>query len=155
MKINNELNINALFSKKSQTPELSRIIKDTLNAEDNLDISSDGVTLHALAMKSNDILNSIENIRQDEIKSIRQKLEDGYYKRNEVINQIASSILEEDEFQQLFLNNETLDTVKQYIDLRESDLEKVEQTRSKVHANQYDKPEVYEKVAEEIIDIYS
>lgn len=155
MKINNELNINAFFPKRTQSPESSKIIKETLSAEDNLDISEDGTNLHLLALKSNDALSSIENIRQDELKAIKKKLEDGYYKRDDVINQVASSILDEDEFQKLFLNSETLDTIKSYIDLRESDIEKVEQSKSKVSNKSYDKPEVYAKVAEEIIDIYT
>ncbi len=155
MRINNELNINAFFPKKAQTPESAKIIRETLNSEDNLDISSDGTNLHKLAMKSNEILSSIDNIRENEIQKIKSKLENGYYKRDDVINQVASSIMEEDEFQKLFLNNETLDTIKGYIDLKESDLEKVADSKAKVSKNAYNRPEVLDKVADEIIDIYS
>jgi len=155
MRINNELNINAFFSKKAQTPESAKIIRETLNSEDNLDISSDGTNLHKLAMKSNEILSSIDNIRDNEIQKIKNKLENGYYKRDDVINQVASSIMEEDEFQKLFLNNETLDTIKGYIDLKESDLEKVADSKAKISKNAYNRPEVLDKVADEIIDIYS
>lgn len=155
MRINNELNINAFFPKKAQTSESSKIIRETLNSEDNLDISTDGASLHKLAMKSNEILNSIDGIRENELQKIKNKLENGYYKRDDVINQVASSIMEEDEFQQLFLNNETLDTIKGYIDLKESDLEKVAESKLKISKNSYQSPEILEKVADEIIDIYS
>ena len=156
MKINS-INIGNIYStakdqkiKKNETKQpLTSYLKDELN------ISQDGDNLHKLAVKSNEILSSIENVKKDELSKIKEKVENGYYQKDNVINSIASSILDDSEFQQLFMKDEMIQAVEEYIDLRENDIKKIDSSKMKVLEKNYQKYEVYEKVADEIIDIYT
>ena len=156
MKINS-INIGNIYStakdqkiKKNETKQpLTSYLKDELN------ISQDGDNLHKLAVKSNEILSSIENVKKDELSKIKEKVENGYYQKDNVISSIASSILDDNEFQQLFMKDEMVQAVEGYIDLRENDIKKIDSSKMKVREKNYQKYEVYEKVADEIIDIYT
>jgi len=154
MKINS-ININSIYPQDHKIKKGGVKQNSASMLKDELNISEDGEKLHKLAVKSNEILSSIDNIKKDGLSKIREKLENGYYEKNDVINNIASSILDDGEFQQLFMKDEMVSAVEGYIDLRESDIEKVDSSRMKVMEKGYQKYEVYEKVADDIIDIYT
>ena len=156
MKINS-INIGNIYptskDQKIKKNEIKQPLTDYL--KDELNISEDGENLHKLAVKSNEILSSIENVKKDELNKIKEKVENGYYQKDDVINSIASSILDDNEFQQLFMKDDMMQAVEGYIDLRENDIKKVDSSKMKVQGKNYQKYEVYEKVADEIIDIYT
>jgi len=155
MKINS-INIGNVYPTKDQKlkkNETKQPLTDYL--KDELNISQDGENLHKLAVKSNEILSSIENVKKDELSKIKEKVENGYYQKDNVISSIASSILDDNEFQQLFMKDEMVQAVEGYIDLRENDIKKIDSSKMKVREKNYQKYEVYEKVADEIIDIYT
>lgn len=125
-------------------------------SNDKLSISSDAEKLHNLALDSNEVLNTIDKFKTSELQDIKNRINSGYYERESVLNNIASSILENDEFQQLIVEKEeVLDAVEGYVDGRDANLKKVNQSKLNLAEKSYQKTEVYEEVAENIINIYT
>jgi len=157
MKISSSINILDVYRTKEIENNNSIVSKEILQEksnEDEVTISKEAGNIHKLALKSNDILSDIEQIKKDELKAIKEKLDNNFYTSSNIIEKIASSMLEKDEFSSLFVNEDVINTVKEYIDIRQSDIEKVEKSRASVSDNKYINEDVYEMVAEDIMDMY-
>jgi len=156
MKIGN-LKINGIYTNEKKDI-VSQKKDDTikkLSDNDDLSISNDAEKLHRLALNSNEVLNTIDKFKSNELQEIKNKISSGYYEREGVIENIASSVLEDDEFKQLFMKDEMLEVVEDYIDAKEVNLEKVNQSKINLAENSYQKTEVYESVADNIINVYT
>ncbi len=143
----NKENSKALNSYKKDN-ESSKLV------EDKLELSAEGQRYKEIALKSNQALEVINSYKKEELEIIRERVNSNYYDREEVISGIARSILDDEEFQNLFLNDKMKNVITKYIDLREKDIEKVDLSRIKVQNSSYDQEEIYEKVAEDIINTY-
>lgn len=154
MKINGLININSFFPVKKNDSEKNEIEK-VLNSEDNLQISKDAQEFHAVALKTNEIINEIDDLQSAQVKQIKERIQSGYYNTDEVINDIAANMLEKDEYQNLFMTNDTMDIVEEYIDAREIDIEKTEASKNNILSGYYQQDNIYREVAEEVINIYT
>ena len=155
MKINNLLNINSFFPVKKESDYEKKQVAEVLNSDDNLSISTEAEDFHKLALKTNNVLNDIEKIQQDDISKIKDRLKNGYYSREEVLSEVASSILDKDEYQNLFMSDGIIGIVEEYVDLRETDIEKVKFSKDKVGEGFYNQEKIYNEVADDIINIYT
>ena len=154
MKINNNSPIHRLISNYSAQKNDKALLKEK-SENDQLKLSDESKSLHRLASKSNEILQSIEDVRKEDLELIKSKVKDGYYQTDEIISNVAAGFLEDEELQKLFLNEEIKEVVEEYIDIRESNIDKVEKSKNTMITGGYQKGEVYEKVADDIIDIYT
>ena len=152
-----DLNINSVYKneKKDIASQKKEDATKKPSADDNISISGNAEKLHRLALNSNEVLNTIDKYKSDELQEIKNRISSGYYEKENVIENIASSILEDDEFQQLFMKDEMLGVVEEYIDAKETNIQKVNQSKVNLAERNYQKTEVYENVAENIINIYT
>lgn len=153
-KINNILRLNQNIN-QNNVNDNKQALNENTNKSDSLDLSKDASKLKVIAEKSDQLLASIESVRKDELKEIKKKLDNNYYDSPEVLDKIASSILNDDEFTQVLEKDEKQETVKNYVNSREQQLQKLDNTKVNILQNGYLKNDVYQQVADEVIDIYT
>lgn len=155
MKINSNLNINHLYPQKDDLKSSKANVKNHKMRKDDISISSDSSNLYKLAEKSNELIKTIDGLTDNKLDAITAKINNGYYQKDEVIDNIADSMLSSDIFKNTVVDDEIKDALKGYVEAKKENIQKLNISREKVIGKEYQQLKVYEGVADHLIDTYT
>jgi anti-sigma28 factor (negative regulator of flagellin synthesis) len=122
---------------------------------DEVSISTSARSLHLQQKqvdKAEEAMGNTPAVRADRIEAVTRRIAEGYYNRPEVIDKIAGAVVQSGVLDDALQARTAVTTVLKQID-RTADVrqDRVEKARQNIQAGVYNRPEVIEKVAEEIL----
>ncbi|MBN1969021.1 MAG: hypothetical protein JXR48_13865 [Candidatus Delongbacteria bacterium] len=127
---------------------------DLFKSQDGLTLSHESDKLHKLAVKTNELLGQIDSLKKDRLEEIKSKIEDGYYNNEKIIEEVAESIVKGDGLDEILINLKPMETIRTGVETSLSRKVKLMEAGNNVALKSYENENVYEGVAQKVIDYY-